>query len=116
MIGCLFVFDFLAFYQKAESLGSDAKWLNDNAGIPVKVDYDPNEQSHMHHKYAIIDNKILMTGSFNWTRSASDRNYENVTITSNKQLVKQFHDYFVGMWSNDQSIVDISVYQYQTKH
>eukprot|EP01083_Nonionella_stella_P031849 87167_1 len=102
--------------SQAEALGSDAKWLNEQAHIPVKVDFDPNEESHMHHKYCVIDNKIVMNGSFNWTRSAAGKNYENITITTNKQLVKQFKDYFHGMWNNDKSIVDISVYQYQTKH
>ena len=89
--------------------------MNDNAGIPVKVDYDPNEQSHMHHKFCVIDNRVVMTGSFNWTRSASDRNYENIMITSQKACVKQYHTYFQRMWTKDNTIVDISLYQYQTK-
>ena len=89
--------------------------MNDQAGIPVKVDYDPNEQSHMHHKFCVIDNRILMTGSFNWTRHASAMNYENITITTNKELVKQYQIYFNNMWKKDKSIVDITVYQYQTK-
>eukprot|EP01084_Bolivina_argentea_P091419 164578_1 len=98
--------------SQAECLGSDAKWLSDNCNIPVKVDYDPNEESHMHHKYCIIDNKIIMTGSFNWTRHASDKNYENILITTNKELVNQYKNYFKQMWQNDKSIVDISIYQY----
>ena len=96
-------------------MGSDAKWSNDTCHIPVKVDFDPNEVSHMHHKFCIIDNRIVMTGSFNWTRHAADQNYENITITTNRSIVKQFHDYFHGMWNNDRSIVDISLYQYQSK-
>lgn len=101
--------------SQAESLGSDAKWLHEKVNIPVKVDWDPDECSHMHHKYCIIDNRIVLTGSFNWTRHASEQNYENILISTNKQLVKQYADYFKGMWSNDKSIVDISIYQYQTK-
>ena len=36
----------------------------------------------MHHKFAIIDGKNLITGSFNWTMQAAMGNYENVLITN----------------------------------
>ena len=34
----------------------------------------------MHNKYAIIDDIIVITGSFNWTDHAIKCNYENVII------------------------------------
>lgn len=44
----------------------------------------------MHNKYCIIDNKILITGSYNWT-DAADSNEENVVIIeSNQSLVEAF--------------------------
>jgi len=48
-------------------LGSD---INDlaNAGIPVRLDNDV--KSHMHHKFCLIDDKIIINGSFNWTKAA----------------------------------------------
>ena len=36
----------------------------------------------MHHKFAIIDGKKLISGSFNWTMQAAMGNYENVMITN----------------------------------
>lgn len=30
-----------------------------------------------HNKFAIYDDNIVLTGSYNWTRSASDSNSEN---------------------------------------
>lgn len=34
----------------------------------------------MHRKYGIIDNHVTISGSFNWTDNASERNDENIEI------------------------------------
>lgn len=44
-------------------------------------------QFHMHHKFAIVDARLLINGSFNWTRQAVLYNQENCVITDNPQLV-----------------------------
>lgn len=53
--------------------GSDIENLA-KVGIPVKIDTTDN---HMHHKFMVIDQKIVLTGSYNWTRSAALYNQEN---------------------------------------
>lgn len=52
----------------------------------------------MHHKFAVIDNSILITGSFNWTFSAAMKNKENIIITSSKYLVNPFIKEFQKIW------------------
>ena len=64
--------------DKAGDRGSDLRRLVD-AGIAVAFD---RTEAHMHHKFAIFDDARLMTGSFNWTRSASSNNHENILVTS----------------------------------
>ena len=44
----------------------------------------------MHNKFAIIDGKLLINGSFNWTYQATKKNFENVVVTNNESLVNQF--------------------------
>ncbi|KAG5311919.1 ZUC hydrolase, partial [Pseudoatta argentina] len=44
----------------------------------------------VHHKFVIIDNNILITGSINWTKSAFFGNFENVLITNESAIVKPF--------------------------
>lgn len=44
----------------------------------------------MHHKFCVIDNKFVITGSYNWTYYAETRNIENIVITDNKEIVNLF--------------------------
>ncbi|KAL0102457.1 hypothetical protein PUN28_018016 [Cardiocondyla obscurior] len=53
----------------------------------------------MHHKFAIIDNKILISGSINWTKSAFFGNFENVLVTDEVAIVKPFIYEFEKMWT-----------------
>jgi phosphatidylserine/phosphatidylglycerophosphate/cardiolipin synthase-like enzyme len=80
--------------DKMYDLGSAIKELK-NAGIPVKTDHS---RYHMHHKFGIIDTRIVFTGSFNWTYTASKHNQENLLITSNFELVKQYAEQYEMLW------------------
>jgi cardiolipin hydrolase len=80
--------------EKLFDLGSDIKQLA-QAGIEVRTDTTRN---HMHHKFALIDNHTLLTGSYNWTRSAALYNHENVVFTNSKDLVLDFLGEFDRLW------------------
>jgi phosphatidylserine/phosphatidylglycerophosphate/cardiolipin synthase-like enzyme len=66
-----------------------------NAGIPVKIDHS---RYNMHHKFGIIDSRIVFTGSFNWTYTASKHNQENMLMTSNFDIVKQYVEQYEVLW------------------
>jgi len=74
--------------------GSDIYSL-DRMGIKIKID---TFRSLMHHKFVIIDNKKLITGSYNWTRTGSDVNNENVLVTTNGPIVKAYKKEFKRLW------------------
>jgi cardiolipin hydrolase len=80
--------------QKARDPGSDVARLA-RAGIAVRHDH---ADAHMHHKYALADRRLLATGSFNWTRSASAENEENVVVTNAEGLVGAFAANFEALW------------------
>ncbi|MGH1439419.1 MAG: phospholipase D-like domain-containing protein [Cellvibrionaceae bacterium] len=80
--------------DKANDRGSDVYRLQDY-GIPVVMDTSP---SHMHHKFALVDD-YLLNGSFNWTRSASERNQENIVISDNPTLIRDFDRTFNELWA-----------------
>ncbi|MCE0558247.1 MULTISPECIES: phospholipase D-like domain-containing protein [unclassified Motilimonas] len=81
--------------DKRNDKGSDVYQL-DEAGIPVVVD---RTEHHMHNKFALFDKKILLNGSFNWTRSASKFNQENIATTDNPKLVQAFSYEFERLWT-----------------
>ena len=58
----------------------------------------------MHNKFAIIDNRILLTGSYNWTFSANNRNDENLMIIDDPEIIEIFQNQFVNLWTNKYSL------------
>ncbi|XP_036144475.1 mitochondrial cardiolipin hydrolase isoform X2 [Monomorium pharaonis] len=53
----------------------------------------------VHHKFVIIDNNILISGSINWTTSAFFGNFENMIITNESAIVKPFISEFENIWT-----------------
>ncbi|EFJ40702.1 MT associated signaling protein phospholipase D [Volvox carteri f. nagariensis] len=80
--------------DQAQTQGSDIDKFR-AVGIPVRQDRSP---AHMHHKFAIIDGRVLLNGSFNWTRQAVTGNNENVTVMSDARLISAFQTQFNKLW------------------
>jgi phosphatidylserine/phosphatidylglycerophosphate/cardiolipin synthase-like enzyme len=55
---------------------SSATFLK-NMGIPVVID---DKHAIAHNKIMIIDNRVVITGSFNFTTAAENKNAENILI------------------------------------
>ena len=53
----------------------------------------------MHNKFAIIDGKSLITGSFNWTLTAQERNEENLLIITDPPTIEQYARRFEYLWN-----------------
>ncbi len=81
--------------QKIFDKGSEIQSLK-RKGIDVKIDHS---QYHMHNKFGVIDNRIVFSGSFNWTYTASKHNQENLIVTTNSSIVEQFSDEFTRLWN-----------------
>jgi len=75
-------------------MGSDLETLASK--IPVRIDH--NLFAHMHNKYVVIDGRILITGSFNWTAQAVSTNNENVVILEDEELSRRYTEDFDRLW------------------
>jgi phospholipase D len=53
-----------------------------------------------HHKFCVIDKEEVLTGSYNWTVSADEVNYENLVILRDRRIAGQFSAEFERIWKN----------------
>jgi len=58
-----------------------------NQGIPTKIDAAHGKN---HNKIIIIDGETVITGSFNFTRAAEEKNAENLLIIRDKALAGKY--------------------------
>ncbi|TPE44741.1 phospholipase D-like domain-containing protein [Pontibacter mangrovi] len=80
--------------DKLHDTGSDIRELAAR-GLEVRID---KTRSHMHHKFTIFDEERVLTGSYNWTRSAALYNHENILITDNHSIVQDYSREFDRLW------------------
>ena len=52
----------------------------------------------LHHKFAVIDNKTVITGSFNWSPAAAHTNDETLLVIHSPQLAKLFTREMNRLW------------------
>lgn len=48
----------------------------------------------LHHKFAIIDGEIVISGSTNWSVSGFDYNDENLVVVHSEEIAAQYHERF----------------------
>jgi phosphatidylserine/phosphatidylglycerophosphate/cardiolipin synthase-like enzyme len=65
---------------------SEADFL-DHSGIPPLIDA---EHPIAHNKVMIIDEYLLITGSFNFTKAAEEKNAENLLVINDPELAKKY--------------------------
>ena len=66
--------------------GAAAKMAEKDAGL-------------MHQKFAVIDRRVVFTGSYNWTHSAENRNDENLLMFRDaRPLAEEYRKTFFWLW------------------
>lgn len=53
----------------------------------------------LHDKFAIIDNRVVLTGSFNWTITADKKNAENLLVIRDRDLAQEYTKQFKHIWN-----------------
>jgi phosphatidylserine/phosphatidylglycerophosphate/cardiolipin synthase-like enzyme len=73
-------------------------------GMNIKGD---NTSATFHHKVFILDNKIVITGSYNPTSNGNTANDENVLIIHNKEIANQYLKEFDRLWNDLERLVHV---------
>jgi phosphatidylserine/phosphatidylglycerophosphate/cardiolipin synthase-like enzyme len=68
--------------QYQSNAGTEFERMLEN-GLDVRLDGNPRS---MHHKVIIIDDRIVITGSYNFSNSAETRNDENTLVIHNADI------------------------------
>jgi phosphatidylserine/phosphatidylglycerophosphate/cardiolipin synthase-like enzyme len=58
-----------------------------HAGIPVWIDA---KHAIAHNKVMVLDGRVVVTGSFNFTKAAEERNAENLLIIRDPALARLY--------------------------
>jgi phosphatidylserine/phosphatidylglycerophosphate/cardiolipin synthase-like enzyme len=72
----------------------------DQGGVPLRT-YSP-AGGIVHDKVAIVDGKVVITGSYNWSYSANDYNDENLLVLHSAALAVQYEANFEALWNQSQ--------------
>ena len=63
-----------------------------------KSKYRVKKYGIMHHKFMVVDDKFVATGSYNWTASAEKWNRENLLIINSASLARRYTQEFKKIW------------------
>ena len=69
------------------------------AGLGLNVTTNNFKNKLMHHKFVVIDDRVLMNGSLNFTTQAVSRNDENLVVTRSRRIVAAFSNKFDALWA-----------------
>ena len=81
------------YQQSASQYSVHQKLLE--AGVDVVID---SNSGLMHNKFAVIDGKKIVTGSFNWTKNASEKNRENLLVIISEELASYYEAEFIRIY------------------
>jgi phosphatidylserine/phosphatidylglycerophosphate/cardiolipin synthase-like enzyme len=84
------IFDYL---QASSEYSVDE--LLENKEISVKI---KKGSGSMHNKFIIIDNEKVLTGSYNYSKNADERNDENLIYILDKLLASEYQAEFNEIW------------------
>lgn len=88
----------IADKSAVEARYSGATYVS-NAGIPVWIDYLPRIA---HSKIVVVDVELVVTGSFNFTKSAQERNAVNVVFIRSAEVA----GWFLTNWESRRAVAE----------
>jgi len=80
-------------YLQSSSKNSKDEFLENDLEIRIM----PSKNT-MHNKFMIIDNELVVTGSYNWTKNGNTKNFENIVFIFDQELADEYQKEFFELW------------------
>jgi phosphatidylserine/phosphatidylglycerophosphate/cardiolipin synthase-like enzyme len=75
-----------------------------DAGIDVRSD---GKHAIQHNKVMVIDQDVVITGSYNFTNSAETRNAENIMIVKSEYAARRYSDNWNSHWEHAIKVTEL---------
>jgi len=76
--------------------------IGDLAKAGAEIRLWPRSQGKLHAKFVLCDNNRVLTGSWNWTKSAGGKNLELLMDIKDVHTVEAFNEVFARLWKMSQ--------------
>ncbi|GHT57537.1 hypothetical protein FACS18945_2130 [Bacteroidia bacterium] len=80
-----------------------------DANINVHAFETGDNRGMMHHKFCLIDSKITINGSYNYSLNASKNNVENIQVSDDTKTYQQFFTEFERLKYNIDNQIDVNI-------
>ncbi|MGB5634691.1 MAG: phospholipase D-like domain-containing protein [Waterburya sp.] len=87
----------ITLYQNCQAENHNNPWKN---SLPTVGVAKMSTGDKLHHKFAIIDNRIVISGSQNWSQAANKKNDEALIIINNYAVSQHFIQEFQRLYSS----------------
>lgn len=92
----------------SNSSNETVKLMLKGASISVHAFETGDDRGMMHHKFCLIDNKISINGSYNYSYNASNNNVENIQVSDDLVTYRQFFSEFERIKYNIDHNIDVN--------
>jgi phosphatidylserine/phosphatidylglycerophosphate/cardiolipin synthase-like enzyme len=59
------------------------------------------EGSKMHHKFVVLDEQVVLTGSYNWTYASEEKNHEGLLVLKDAAVIEAHLREFHELWDDE---------------
>lgn len=92
------------------------KLMFKEAGITVHAFETGDSRGIMHHKFCLINNKISINGSYNYSYNASNNNVENIHVSDDPSIYSQLYSEFERLKYNIDHNIAVSAVIHESEN
>lgn len=107
---------FIDIILSSNAQNETVKQMFKDVNINVHAFDTGDERGMMHHKFCLLDNKISINGSYNYSYNASNNNVENVNVSDDYTTYKQLFAEFERLKYNIDHDIDVNTTIIQTEN